>query len=103
MDQLKGLYDYNNNWVGDNIIDKEIKYIVDENKSTKVVVVVTHPATMYSANILVNKPDVNINDEKKLVILNLMTNFSNLDDCAKICDRITTLLILNDVKILKCK
>ncbi|KAM3725256.1 Glycine receptor [Dirofilaria immitis] len=55
-----------------------------EDKSTKVV---ADPDISRSTNILINKPNVDISDEKKLLILNLMTNLTtDLDDCTGICD-----------------
>ncbi|OZC06229.1 Neurotransmitter-gated ion-channel ligand binding domain protein, partial [Onchocerca flexuosa] len=53
-------------------------------KSEKVIV--ADSGTIHATNLLVNKPNVDINDEKKSLILNLMANLSNLDDCTGICD-----------------
>ncbi|KAL3983045.1 Neurotransmitter-gated ion-channel ligand binding domain family protein [Acanthocheilonema viteae] len=54
----------------------------DESKK----IIITHSDITHSTNILINKPNVNVSDEKQSIILNLMANLSNLDDCTGICD-----------------
>ncbi|VDM07969.1 unnamed protein product [Wuchereria bancrofti] len=57
----------------------------NEYKDESMKIIVTHPDTIHSTNILINKPNIGISDGKK-VILNLMSNLNNLDDCTGICD-----------------
>lgn len=45
--------------------------------------IITYPDTINNNNVLINKPNIELNDAKKLVLSNL----SNLDDCAGMCKR----------------
>ncbi|VIO87745.1 Uncharacterized protein BM_BM13340 [Brugia malayi] len=58
----------------------------NEYKDESMKIIITRPDTIHSTNLLINKPNIEISDRKKVIILNLMSNLNNLDDCTGICD-----------------